>query len=154
MPVAVAAALLPDADMPGTAGRRVALGIALAAIAALLVVRDGELRRALWIVCALSGAYPVLGALTGHRGATHSLLALAAGALAMRAVFPEALAAFALGYASHIAADFLTAEGVPLLWPLHGRRYSAGLFRTGGVGEKIVAACALAASAWKYLEGF
>ncbi len=64
----------------------------------------------------------------GHRGFTHSLLAI----FVLLAVFylkvPEnawlpvdALQGMVLGYLSHILADMLTPAGVPLLWPCRWR---------------------------------
>jgi membrane-bound metal-dependent hydrolase YbcI (DUF457 family) len=65
----------------------------------------------------------LLGKIFGHRGATHSLLALA-GLIALGEVslLPWAWAHLGLiigwGYAFHLLADMLTKRGVPLLWPL------------------------------------
>ena len=64
----------------------------------------------------------------GHRGFTHSLLAVF-GALALfylkvpdSWIIPaDALQGLVLGYLSHILADMLTPAGVPLLWPCRWR---------------------------------
>ncbi len=64
----------------------------------------------------------------GHRGFTHSLLAVL-GALALFQInMPQdglipadALQGMVVGYLSHIAADMLTPAGVPLLWPCRWR---------------------------------
>jgi inner membrane protein len=81
-----------------------------------------------------------------HRGPTHTLaFALAVGAALAGATsliagrLPPSLdapwlvtfAAFvgAFGVGTHLAADALTPSGVPLLWPLSGRRFSLGLVR-------------------------
>lgn len=72
---------------------------------------------------------PVSGFLArylGHRGVTHSLLAvvgftslLFASAEGMGANRPSSLlAAVSIGYLSHLLADYLTLTGIPLLWPL------------------------------------
>ena len=65
----------------------------------------------------------------GHRGFTHSLLAVF-GALTLFylkvpdswIVPADALQGLVLGYLSHILADMLTPAGVPLLWPCRSSR--------------------------------
>jgi inner membrane protein len=83
----------------------------------------------------------------GHRGPTHSLLAAglaAAAGLLLYAFVPGYGAvgpAFALGYLSHLAADMMTRDGVPLLWPREGKFHllPARLrFRTGSGAEYAV----------------
>ncbi|AFP84442.1 metal-dependent hydrolase [secondary endosymbiont of Ctenarytaina eucalypti] len=67
--------------------------------------------------------------LFGHRGFTHSLLAIIASIIfctnlppPAHAVIPlDAFHAMIIGYLSHIAADMLTPAGVPLLWPCKWR---------------------------------
>jgi inner membrane protein len=62
--------------------------------------------------------------------------------------------AASVGYLSHLVADALTVDGVPLLWPLVKRRIcllpSFLAIRTGGVAEYVVviAVCALALRWW------
>ena len=60
----------------------------------------------------------------GHRGFTHSLLAVFSLLATFYLKVPEswfipadALQGMVLGYLSHILADMLTPAGVPLLWP-------------------------------------
>lgn len=90
-----------------------------------------------------------LSMLVGHRGVTHSLLAVA-GALAVLALLGTGFAAapVAVGYLSHLAADALTPSGVPLLWPSR-RRFTLALVETGSVAEigLVAALAALAALA-------
>ncbi|MFD1515287.1 metal-dependent hydrolase [Halomarina rubra] len=81
-----------------------------------------------------------------HRGPTHTLaFALAVGGVLAGAAtllanqLPPSLAApwlvpFAgfvgvFGILTHLAGDVVTPSGVPLLWPLSGRRFSLGLVR-------------------------
>lgn len=99
--------LLPDIDHPGsTFGRRL-----------------------LWL------SWPIR-IFFGHRGITHSLLAVAAAGWVVAAL-PGFAACIALGYLSHLAADYLTG-GVPLLWPMP-RQYRFPLaFETGGIIEHVV----------------
>lgn len=72
----------------------------------------------------------------GHRGFTHSLLAVAAGLWLFQINVPadwpipaDVLQGMTLGYLSHIAADMLTPAGVPLLWPCRWR-FRLPLLRT------------------------
>ncbi|MEW5289529.1 metal-dependent hydrolase [Erwinia papayae] len=66
--------------------------------------------------------------LFGHRGFTHSLLAVIAAVALLQLKIPsqgiipaDAFQGLVLGYLSHIAADMLTPAGVPLLWPCRWR---------------------------------
>lgn len=61
----------------------------------------------------------------GHRVGTHTALAwlvISALAWAVGQIVNLPYIAFSLGYLSHIIADALTVEGVPLFWPLARRR--------------------------------
>lgn len=81
----------------------------------------------------------------GHRGITHSLLAvIGVAALLMFYGVPligmgaaGILAPVCIGYLSHLVGDMLTPSGVPLLWPVK-KNYSIGLFRTGSPVETVV----------------
>lgn len=100
-----------------------------------------------------------LAAVIGHRGITHSLLAVAACALLVRSgshggVIIDALVA---GYLSHLAADLLTSSGLRLMWPSR-RRIAIPLCRTGSLMESIIVAgvvvCAGAqAAGWVAIPG-
>ncbi|AFJ46673.1 metal-dependent hydrolase [Shimwellia blattae] len=64
----------------------------------------------------------------GHRGFTHSLMAVFVALTLLYLKVPETwlipadvLQGMVLGYLSHIAADMLTPAGVPLLWPCRWR---------------------------------
>ncbi|WP_034947856.1 metal-dependent hydrolase [Erwinia oleae] len=64
----------------------------------------------------------------GHRGFTHSLLAVLGGVALFQLKVPQnglvpadVFQGLVLGYLSHIAADMLTPAGVPLLWPCRWR---------------------------------
>lgn len=72
-----------------------------------------------------------------HRGITHSLLALAAVYVGSFMLFPHFVAFAALaGYASHIAADIVTRNGVMLFYPLP-HKLRLGLMSTGSNTEAI-----------------
>jgi membrane-bound metal-dependent hydrolase YbcI (DUF457 family) len=77
----------------------------------------------------------------GHRGFGHSLLSLVlftiVALLASSQLVDQGLAllyavAFAAGYLSHLALDFVTYEGVPWFWPLD-EKYSLDLGPAGGL---------------------
>jgi len=89
-----------------------------------------------------------IAAVFGHRGITHSLLAVLGLALALwhglaqwqllQTRWGLGAVGVAAGYLSHLAGDFVTHGGVPLLWPLK-RRFSSPLtFLTGGAFEGLL----------------
>lgn len=98
-----------------------------------------------------------IGAVFGHRGPTHSLLALAA--LLALGQWPAAPWAWlnlgwlvGWGYATHLAADALTKSGVPLFWPLAARfglppvrrlRFVTGTWREGLIVGLLALTCFL-----------
>jgi inner membrane protein len=86
-----------------------------------------------------------LAALVGHRGITHSALAVILGTAVLAiSGLDQPVAPLVLGYLSHLAADALTPSGVPFLWPSR-RRFTLNLCRTGSAVEiGLVAAIALA----------
>jgi inner membrane protein len=116
---AVAGSLLPDLDHPQSwAGRR------------------------------LKPLSVPLSMLLGHRGLTHSLLAVLGCVVALdRLGTGHGAAPLVVGYLSHLAADGLTPSGVPLLWPLR-HRFALPLCRTGGFMEMAVVAALTAAAVW------
>lgn len=105
-----------------------------------------------------------IAAVFGHRGITHSLLAVAGLALLLRHGLAQwhlvstwwGLAALGMvaGYLSHILGDFVTHGGVPLLWPVK-RRFSSPLtFLTGGVFERLLRVFLALGAAWILLDRF
>ena len=85
-----------------------------------------------------------LARIFGHRGMTHSLLAVAVmttGLVAITAIHQWGLAAWLLpplivGYLSHILGDSMTPSGVPLFWP-RKQTYSFNLFKTWSWQETV-----------------
>ncbi|HTW29331.1 MAG TPA: metal-dependent hydrolase [Acetobacteraceae bacterium] len=87
-------------------------------------------------------AWPIsrpLAALIGHRGVTHSLLAVVACAAALRwQGFSRAVSTpLVVGYMSHLAADLLTPAGLRLAWPAR-RSWAVPLCRTGSPVEPLI----------------
>lgn len=112
--MALASALLPDLDHP-----RSLLG-----------------RQLPWISGPLSRLF-------GHRGFTHSLLAVGMGVWGLAQVeAPWLLSgavkdALIVGYLSHLLGDWLTPMGIPLLWPWRRRFRLPGLpLKSGGGYER------------------
>lgn len=87
----------------------------------------------------------------GHRGLTHSLLfAILVPALfgfltlqfatgEIQGVLIAGIFGLFLGILSHIFLDALTVSGVPLFAPFTNKTFRFGRFRTGGIGEYVVA---------------
>ena len=114
VPMALASALLPDLDHPHSL-----LG-----------------RQLPWISGPLSRLF-------GHRGFTHSLLAVGMGVWGLAQVeAPWLLSgavkdALIVGYLSHLLGDWLTPMGIPLLWPWRRRFRLPGLpLKSGGGYER------------------
>lgn len=77
-----------------------------------------------------------LSSVFGHRTITHGVLgAIIVGVIALYAWGGKAGAAIYIGYVSHLAADFLTAGGVPLYYPLSKAKYGYPLFQVGSLAE-------------------
>lgn len=80
-----------------------------------------------------------IAATMGHRGFTHSILAVIACGLALRwqGLSRGIVAPVVVGYLSHLGADFFTSSGLRLAWPLQ-RRYALPLCKTGSVAESVI----------------
>ncbi|HEV2651706.1 MAG TPA: metal-dependent hydrolase [Rhizomicrobium sp.] len=120
-----AGALLPDIDHPGSWFGRRLLFISLP-----------------------------LALIVGHRGVTHSLIAVAAGIGALLYYGLDGYAApLVVGYLSHLLGDAFTPSGVPLLWPLKPR-FSLNLMRTNSLVEHIGAAALTMTLFWYWGTDF
>ena len=109
--------------------------VAVASLAPDLDSPKSSLGRRFWPVSRTVSSF------IGHRGFTHSLVAsflVFLGLAVANQHYPDwfgYFVAFGVGYVSHIVADWVTTEGVPLLWPNRKRFRSPLSFRTGGPGE-------------------
>lgn len=97
-----------------------------------------------WLGKRLRPVSTACATLFGHRGVTHSLLAVVGcAALLFSQNVPLAVTApLVVGYLSHLAADLLTPAGLRLAWPLRGT-YALPLCRSGSPFEPLVVALML-----------
>ncbi|MBP2292655.1 inner membrane protein [Azospirillum rugosum] len=82
----------------------------------------------------------LVSAIFGHRGITHSTLAIAACLwfLHEHAAYSHIIIPFLVGYLTHLAGDLLTPAGLPLLWPIKRRRnFALPILKTGGFSEQL-----------------
>lgn len=89
----------------------------------------------------------------GHRGATHSLLAVLIVFCVMGGVFGGSVATIGLtlGYLSHLLLDMLNPRGVPLFYPLTKDKYKIAKIRTGEWGEYVVVGLLMISVLWTFL---
>lgn len=165
--------MLPDTDVAGSSGSkelRRAWAI-LAVLVAVLLLADHLLGSNLaasfvrtFSYQQLAGAAVMvavcaLGRASGHRGFSHSLVALVVASLGVRLLYEPLTTAFVVGYASHLVLDLLNKRPERLLWPLHGglclrlcesgRLVDSVLF----VGGVAVCGWLLLGNEWSFLPG-
>jgi len=95
-----------------------------------------------------------------HRGLTHTglitaLVMATSWFIGKQLGYVDVGLAFGLGYLSHVLADALTKHGVPLWWPLPGRRRllpRALCIRTGSLAEKLLFLAVLLLLIWLVLD--
>jgi inner membrane protein len=94
-----------------------------------------------------------IAATLGHRGVTHSAVAVLGLSLFLlhAGYHRSGVSAVAVGYLSHLAADMLTPRGLRLAWPLRGT-WSLPLCRTGSSMESVVVLVLVAGMAWWILR--
>lgn len=89
-----------------------------------------------------------LSLVVGHRGITHSALAVAGAVLLLATMTTQWMAApVVIGYLSHLMADGLTPSGVPLLWPSK-RRFTLNWCTTGSWVEMGLVAAVAVLAGW------
>ena len=120
--LAVAGSLLPDVDHPNS-----------------------------WIGRRSRPVSTAIAAALGHRGLTHSAVAVAGlVALLLHAGCRQAeVSALAVGYLSHLGADMLTPRGLRLAWPLK-KTWGLPLCRTGSPMEGVIVAVLVCGVAWRF----
>ncbi len=122
--LAVAGALLPDLDHPGS-----------------------------WVGRRARPVSTALAAMLGHRGVTHSALAVAGlvWLMVQAGQHRGPVWALAVGYLSHLAADMLTPRGLRLAWPLR-RSWGVPLCRTGSPAEPLIVMLVAFGAVWRVLS--
>jgi inner membrane protein len=90
-----------------------------------------------------------IAATLGHRGVTHSAVAVVGlTLLLLHAGYRKGgVSALVVGYLSHLAADMLTPQGLRLAWP-NRRTWSLPLCRTGSAAESVVVTMLVCGVAW------
>ncbi len=93
----------------------------------------------------------IISKVFGHRGITHSLLAVSV--LVFLLVSDQHLSKTSLGlivgYLSHLFGDFITPHGIPVFWPIKKCYRIPRPIKTGGFGESVLATgVLLAGAAW------
>ena len=121
--LAVLGSLLPDVDHPGS-----------------------------WVGRRARPVSTVVAAVLGHRGVTHSAVAMAAllQLLAHAGERRGVVTALVVGYCSHLAADMLTPRGLRLAWPLR-RSWGLPLCRTGSAAEPLIVFTLVCITLWRLL---
>lgn len=78
-------------------------------------------------------------AILGHRGVTHSALAVLGLVALLLQAYPHrgGVSALAVGYLFHLAADMLTPQGLRLAWPLR-KTWAISVCRTGSASEPLI----------------
>ena len=94
----------------------------------------------------------VIASTLGHRGMTHSVVAvIGLVVLLWRAGhWRGGVSAITVGYLSHLAADMLTPRGLRLAWPLRGN-WGLPLCRTGSPMEWVIVVAFGCGVAWRLL---
>jgi len=123
--LAVAGALLPDVDHPQS-----------------------------WVGRRTRPLSTLIAAVLGHRGVTHSALAVAGLVVLLAQAGARRLTAdaLAIGYLSHLAADLLTPRGLRLAWPLR-RVWAVPLCRTGSPAEPLIVLALVGGIGWWLWHG-
>lgn len=130
--------------------------IVMAAVAAATLIEDHLLGAGMWDSLSRQGPYLSFAGLagfmltctfagiSGHRGFSHSILALALETLSLWLMFPAAALPFAAAFASHLALDLMNKRSVRLLYPAD-KGFCLGWFYSDRLADKLFAA---AGTAW------
>lgn len=113
-------------------------GMAIAAIASLAPDIDHPLS---FVGKRLSLLSAPISAIFGHRGVTHSFIAVIAAVVAAKyygGAYGFVASAIAVGYLSHLVADYFSNTGIPLLWPSKQRYAFPFTLSTGGFLEYVL----------------
>jgi membrane-bound metal-dependent hydrolase YbcI (DUF457 family) len=137
---AVMASTLPDCDQyehnVKAALRCIIEFIIFCVLAQLLTEKPTNWQYAVFIIVAI-----IAGAVTAHRSATHSVVALAAFSWIFSVMIgdnQELTIWFFVAYASHLVLDILNKRGEMLLWPFSRERFCMRLSKSEGNLGKLI----------------
>ena len=121
-------------------------------VAAAALIEDYLLDAGMWRTLGHSGKYLWFAGLagfvitcvfasgSGHRGFSHSLLALALETAFLWLVFPATALPFAIAFASHVLLDMMNKRSVRLFYPAK-KGMCLGWFYADKLANKVVAMC-------------
>lgn len=126
------------------------VGLGFAVVGALLPDIDHP---SSWVGRRLPIVSRPLAAMIGHRGLTHSLVAVLACLVFLRweGLRRAVIDPLVVGYLSHLAADLLTTSGLRLTWPSR-KRQAIGLCRTGSFTETAIVAGVAIGTAFHFVR--
>lgn len=156
--------LLPDTDVASSTGSKELrhAWAALAVLFAALLMADHLLGSNLAASFVSSFSYQqlagvaivvavcALGSASGHRGFSHSVVALVVTSLGVRLLYEPLCVPFAVGYASHLVLDLLNKRPERLLWPLR-RGFCLRLCESGRLVDSALFVAGIAACGWLLL---
>lgn len=153
--------LLPDTDVASSTGSKELrhAWAALAVLVAALLVADHLLGSNLVASFVQSFSYRQLagsaivvavcavGRASGHRGFSHSLVALVVASAGVRLLHEPLAVPLAVGYASHLVLDVLNKRSERLLWPLR-RGFCLRLCESGRLVDSLLFVAGIVACGW------
>ncbi|MET3682812.1 inner membrane protein [Alkalibacillus flavidus] len=158
--VVLIGALLPDIDSKHSKMGRYAYPI-FAGVVALIIIGSVWRPEILSVLTEQSTSFLLIGMglillmLTSHRTWTHSLVFVVMVGVVLTMLqtsinISETLQyGFLIGVVSHIFGDFLTKQGVPLLYPISQKRFKFVVsFKTGSLVEQVVVIGLVGLSVW------
>ena len=92
---------------------------------------------------------------TKHRGITHAPIFFIGLTILVATISPRLSSWFALGYGSHLFADFLTPMGIPAFWPFSEKKARMPVCKTGSATEWLIfflSGCVFCFSCWSVLQ--
>ena len=124
----------------------------MALVAAAALIEDHLMDAGMWRSLGQNGQYLWFAGLagfvitcvfasgSGHRGFSHSLLAMVLETSCLWLVFPAAAPPFAIAFASHVLLDMMNKRSVRLFYPAK-KGICLGWFYADRLANKVVAAC-------------
>ena len=130
----------------------------MAIVAAAALIEDHLLDAGMWRSLGQNGQYLWFAGLagfvitcvfaggSGHRGFSHSLLAMALETACLWLIFPAVAAPFAIAFASHVLLDMTNKRSVRLFYPAK-KGICFGWFYADKLANKVVTVCGIVCTA-------